>query len=199
VKLHRSTLVIPLAAVLLVGAAGAVMATSVGPGAPAPAAQQPAAASPSAAPSPGAKTTTPTFEDTALADALDSLVSKGTITAAQKQAVLDAVAAERATRKAARVAAREQAKADRQQLRDFLSDGVITKEEFAKLPADSPLRKATTLMDDGQITTDELKGLGLGFGRMGGKGGGMGGWFGSKHRMGGWPDASPAPTAGTSG
>lgn len=197
-KLRKSTLVVPLAAVMLVGAAGAVLATSGGPGAVEPAVQQPAAASPSAAPSPGAQSTKPLLGDTALSDALDSLVAKGTITAAQKQAVLDAVAAERATRRAARDAAREQAKADRQQLKDFLSDGVITAEEFAKLPADSPLRKLTTLMDDGKITTDELKGLGLGFGRMGGNGG-MGGWFGGKHRMGGPGASTPAPTSGTSG
>ena len=67
------------------------------------------------------------------------------------------------------------AKADRQQLKDFLADGVITQDEFDKLPADSPLRKMTGLMDDGKITTDELKALGRGF--MKGKGNGGHGWL----------------------
>ena len=66
-------------------------------------------------------------------------------------------------------------KANRQQLKGFLADGVITREEFDRLPADSLLRKVTGLMDDGQITRDELKSLGRGL--MGGKGRGNG-WFG---------------------
>ncbi len=102
-----------------------------------------------------------------LSDVLDDLVTKGTITATQKTAILDAVKAERTVRREARQearkAAREQAKANRQQLKGFLADGVITQEEFDKLPADSRLRKVTGLMDDGKITTDELKALGRGF------------------------------------
>ena len=130
----------------------------------------------------------PPKTDTVLSDVLDDLVTKGTITTAQKTAILDAVKAERAVRREARQearkAAREEMKANRQQLKGFLADGVITKEEFDKLPADSLLRKVTGLMDDGKITKDELKALGRGF--MGGKGNGNG-WFG-KDRT---PDASP--------
>jgi len=47
-------------------------------------------------------------------------------------------------------------------------------------------------MDDGKITTDELKTLGRKF--MGGKGQGHG-WFGKDKT----PDSSPSPSAGTSG
>jgi polyhydroxyalkanoate synthesis regulator phasin len=136
----------------------------------------------------------PVKTDTVLSDVLDDLVTKGTITAAQKSAIVDAVAAERAVRREARQearkATREQAKANRQQLKGFLADGVITKDEFDKLPADSSLRKMTGLMDDGKITTDELKALGRGF--MNGKGNGQG-WL--------WKGKAPvaSPSAGTSG
>lgn len=192
-KLNRSTLVVPLTAVLLVAAAGAVMATSGGPAAPV--AQAPAAATPTPTPSPGT-TKQRVQKETVLTGVLDDLVAKGTITEAQKQAVLDGVAAERAARVAALKAAREQAKADRQQIKDFLADGVITKEEFDKLPAASPLRKLTTLMDDGRITNDELKALGRG---LGGKFFGGHGWRGQGDHKGAKPSPSPSPAAGTSG
>jgi polyhydroxyalkanoate synthesis regulator phasin len=192
-KLNTTTIGIPLAIVLLVGAAGVVMATSGSPAAPAE--QVPAAASPT--PGPSSDTTVkPPKADPVLSDVLDELVAKGTITAAQKTAILDAVKAERSVRREARQetrkAAKEQAKANRQQLKGFLTDGVITREEFDKLPADSPLRKMTGLMDDGKITTEELKALGREF--MGGKGQGHG-WFGKDKT----PNASPSPSAGTSG
>ena len=190
-KLNTTTIGIPLAIVLLVGAAGATMATSGSQSAPE--APLPAAASPTPTPASGA-TVRPLKTDTVLSDVLDDLVAKGTITTAQKTAILDAVQAERAVRREARQearkAAREELKATRQQLKGFLADGVITREEFDQLPADSLLRKVAGLMDDGKITRDELKTLGRGL--MGGKGRGNG-WFG-KDRT---PDASP--TAGTSG
>jgi polyhydroxyalkanoate synthesis regulator phasin len=161
VKLQK-TLVLPLTALLLIGAAGAVLATSRGPssvddGAVVPAVESP---SPSAAPGMGKS-----IEDTALADVLDDLVSKGTITAAQKTAILDALVAEKEARRTER-------QAERQQLKDFLADGAITQDELDKLPEDSPLRQLSNLMDDGKITTDELRGLGRGFGKGGGH------WFG---------------------
>jgi polyhydroxyalkanoate synthesis regulator phasin len=164
VKLQK-TLVLPLAALLVVGAAGAVLAVSTDPssgdaGAVVPAVESP---SPSAAPGWGKS-----IEDTALADVLDDLVSKGTITAAQKTAILDALVAEKEARRAERQAHREQ-------MRTFLADGVITQQEFDQLPEDSPLRQAAGLMDDGQITTDELRSLGRGFGKGGGHGFGRGG------------------------
>jgi polyhydroxyalkanoate synthesis regulator phasin len=191
VKLNTTSIGIPLAIVLLVGAAGAAMATSGSRSAPE--AQAPAAASPTPTP-PSGTTLKPSKTDTVLSDVLDDFVAKGTITAAQKTAILDAVKEERTARREARQetrkAAKEQAKANRQQLRGFLADGVITREEFDKLPAVSPLRTMTGLMDDGTITTDELKTLGRGF--INGKGNGHG-WFGK--------DKTPnvSPSAGTSG
>jgi Spy/CpxP family protein refolding chaperone len=187
-KLHPSLVILPLAGLLLVAGAGAVLATPAD--APAQAPAVPAAASPTPDPSAAAA---PWKErtDTALEDALDGLVTDGTITADQKTKILDAVAAERTARM-------EQRRADRQVLRDALADGGITQAELDKLSEDHPLRQATDLMADGKITTDELRSLGRGM--MGGKGGRMGG-----HGMGGgrWhgtaPEASPAPTSGTSG
>ena len=196
-NLNKTTLVVPLVAVLLIVAAGAVFATSGDPSAPLVAAPAAATPSPTPVPSDGRKGVQ---TDDVLTGVLDDLVTKGTITDAQRKAIVDGVATERTARQDARKAAREQAMADWKQLKDFLSDGVITKAEFDKLPATSPLRKLTTLMDDGKITTDELKTLGMGWfgGGMGGHG--MGGMFGGKGGH-GWgngakPDASASPTTG---
>ena len=180
-KLSRTTVVVPLAGLLLIGAAGAVAATSGEPSAAAPV----VVAAPSATPAPSAGTTvTPEKTDTVLTDVLDELVTKGTITAAQKTAIVDAVSAERTARREARQAAR-------QQIKDFLADGVITQEEFNTLPADSPLRTATTLMDDGKITTDELKSLGRGL-----LGGGRGGHGMGRSDDGTTATPSASPTTG---
>lgn len=191
-KLNK-TLVLPLAALLVVGAAGVVLATTGSPSSGGTDGVVPAAASPSPSPSAGTKTG---MNDTLLSDVLDQLVSKGTITAAQKTAILDALTAERQ----ARITQRQQ---ERQQLRDFLSDGVITQDELNKLPADSPLRQLTTLMADGKITIDELRSLGRGFlGELGGLGiGGRGFGHGMGPGGGMWgpPNASPSPSTGTSG
>jgi hypothetical protein len=182
VKLNRTSVVLPLAGLLVIGGAGAVFATSGG----APSGTDtvvPAAESPS----PSAATTAPARDiqkDTALEDTLTKLVADGTITETQKTAILDGVAAERTARQAAR-------KAEREQLRSFLADGVITQAEIDQLPADSYLRTLTTLLDDGQITTEELQGLGRGFG-FGGRGHGFGKMF-RGDGMG--PDAIPAPSA----
>ncbi len=116
-KLNRNTIVIPLVALMLVGAAGAVLATTGNP--TAPDVQAPAAATPTPAPSSGT-TTKPAFEDDILTGVLDDLVAKGTITTAQKTAILDGLTAERTARQEARKAAMDKAKADRQQIRDFL-------------------------------------------------------------------------------
>jgi polyhydroxyalkanoate synthesis regulator phasin len=172
VKLSK-TLVVPLVGLLLVVAAGAVLATS---GA-APAADSgtviAAAATASPAPTAGTKPAKPP-KDTALTDVLDDLVTKGTITAAQKTAILDALAVERTARQAERQAAKAERKALQEKVKGFLSDGVITQAELDQLPADHPLRKLTTLMDDGKITIDELKSLGRGGMKDMGIGGGRG-------------------------
>ena len=194
------TLVLPVAGLLVVIGAGAVLASTSTPGTDTIGTVAPAAATPSPTPTPSAK---PRAQDTVLSDVLDGLVSKGTITAAQKTAILNALQAQRDQIAADRKAAADALRAERQQVKDFLSDGQITQDELDQLPADSPLRTLTNLMADGKITTDELRALGggllkdfgLGFGghgmrpRMFG-----GGQFG-------WPNASPSPSAssGTSG
>ena len=178
------TLVLPVAALLVVSAAGAVFATT---GSPAPAGTDNVIPAADATPTPAASTApAPVAKDSLLSDVLDGLVTKGTITAAQKAAILDALATERTARRTLR-------QQERQQLKDFLSDGVITQDELDQLPADSPIRKLTGILDDGKITVDELRGLrrgllgGRGPGRLGG-----GGLFGG-------PKATPAPSTGTSG
>jgi polyhydroxyalkanoate synthesis regulator phasin len=206
VKIHSTTVVVPLAALLLVGAAGAVLATSGTPTAPvsggAPAAET---ASPAATTAPAPTTTaSPStgpatkadHEDTALTDALDKLVADGTITAGQKQAIVDAVTAERQARLDERQAQREALKAQHDQIRQFLADGQITRDELDQLPADSPIRQLTNLMDDGKITTDELRQLGRGL-FFGGRGHGHAS-PGADHDDDG-PDASPSPAPTTGG
>jgi hypothetical protein len=173
VKLSK-TLVVPLAGLLLVGLAGAALATS----APAPAAGTGAVVPAAASPSPSTGTVTRPARDGAITEVLDELVAKGTITAAQKTAIVDALEAKRTERQA-----------EREKLRGFLSDGVITKAELDQLPADHPLRQLTTLMDDGQITLDELRSLGKGFMK------GFGGGRGEGHGGGMWGGNVPAPTA----
>ena len=184
-KITRSAIVIPLATLLLVGGAGAVLAATAAPATPglpaAPAADQATPAPASAKPLVGA----------GLTEVLDELVAKGTITAAQKTAIVDAVASTRAERVA-----------EMQQIRGFLADGQITQDELNQLPADSPLRTLTSLMADGKITVDELRSLGRGIMRdlmggglgQGGRGGMMG--QGRGGMMGGYgqgPAATPAP------
>jgi hypothetical protein len=201
VKIHPSTVVVPLAVVLLVGAAGAVLATS-GTGAPAnPIVPAAATATPGAtnAPAPTKDPATrPAFEDTALSDALDKLVADGTITADQKTAILGAVTDERQARQAERKAQRDALMAQRDLVKGFLSDGVITQQELDQLPADSPLRSLTSLMDDGKITTDELKTLGRAW-FFGGGPGHVRGFFHDKHVDGDKPDGTPSPAPTTSG
>jgi Spy/CpxP family protein refolding chaperone len=181
--MNLKTIVLPLAAsALIVVGAGAVLATA-GPVAPAQVAVP--AADPTATPAPGA-TTAPgrTAGAPFLTRVLDGLVAKGTITAAQEQAIVDAFTTQRS-------ALMQQRRADRQQLTAFLADGVLTESELAQLPADSPLQQLKPLMKNGQLTVADLRALGRGILwdlRMGGMRmgkGGMGGGFAV-------PSASPA-------
>jgi hypothetical protein len=189
VKRNRTTLVLPLAGMLVVAGAGAVLATSGDAGSGSNAIVIPAAESPSPDASSGTVAPDPTPDkprDTALTDVLDDLVANGTITESQKTAILDGLAAERTAR-------REAAQAQRQQLKEFLADGQITQDELDQLPEDSPLRQLTGVMDDGKITTDELRGLGRGFGFGNGHGHGHG--FGKLvPKDGAAPDVSPSPS-----
>lgn len=182
-KLSKA-IILPIAtAALVVTGAGAVLAATV-PAAPSTAgAIVPAAASSSPAPAASSAPVAPY-----LRSVLDGLVTKGTITAAQEQSIVDAW-----------VAKRGEMASDRKQLRTFLADGVITADELAQLPADSPLQAIKPLMTNGQITVDQLRQLGRGIMsdlRMGGLGAnraGMGGMRGLLNGNGATtPSASPA-------
>jgi hypothetical protein len=189
VKLSKA-IVLPLAtAALVVTGAGAVLA-STSPSSPTGAgAVVPAAASSSPAP---AASTAPVAPY--LRSVLDPLVTKGTITSGQEQAIIDAW-----------VAKRGQLKAERQQLKSFLADGILTADELAQLPADSPLQQLKPLMTNGQITVAQLRQLGRGIlqelrqGGMGrnGAGNGANGMGGLRGLLNGngaaAPSASPAP------
>ncbi len=192
-KLSKS-LVIPVSLLLVILGAGAALASTGNSPAAAGAAVAPAAESPSPAASGAPKRV---FEDPALASVLDDLVTKGTISAAQKQAILDGLQAERAQRAADMKARMEALRAQAAKVKDFLADGQITQDELNQLPADSPLRQLTNLMDDGKITTDELQSIGRGmFGGFGGRGPGFG--FGHGFGKDGTaPGASPSPSAGS--
>lgn len=110
-----------------------------------------------------------TTRPNALTDVLDALVADGTITQAQADAITGGLETRRTELQAAREAARAQMQA-------FLEDGVITAEELAQLPEDHPLRSLGSILDDGQITQDELRALrGPGFGGRGHGGHGFGG------------------------
>ncbi len=184
------TFVIPVAGLLVVLGAGAVLASTGTSPAAGGAAVVPAAESPSPGASGAPKRE---FQDPALTSVLNDLVSKGTITAAQQQAILDGLQAERAQRLADAKARMEALRAQAEKIKGFLADGQITQDELDQLPADSPLRQLTNLMDDGKITTDELQSIGrglLGNGGFRGFGRGHGFGFGFGHdRL--KPDASP--------
>lgn len=145
------------------------------------------------APAPATSAVTVTAEngsrETILTDVLKSLVTDGTITQAQSDKIVSTLDAKRTELRAAREAARAQ-------MKEFLADGVISADELAKLPADSPLRSLGSILDDGQITIDELRSL-RGAGGFGGRGHGHG--FGGGP-LGGddAPAASSAPTNSSS-
>lgn len=139
--------VLPIAsAVLVVAGAGAVLAAAVPGTATNAAAVVPAAASSPAAPAATSEPVAPYLKSV-----LDPLVAKGTINASQEAAIIDAWAAKRT-----------ELQAERKQLRSFLSDGVLTADELAQLPADSPFQQLKPLMTNGQITVAQLRALGNG-------------------------------------
>ena len=147
----RRLLGLPLAGLLLIAGATAVLAQS-GAG--------------------QAVVTAATGAGTVLSEVLADLVGDGTITQDQADAITEAVDEKRTER-------REQAEALREQMQAFLEDGVLSAEELAQLPADHPLRNLDQYLEDGQLTTDELRELrgfrgGFGFGRGHGHGFGFG-------------------------
>jgi hypothetical protein len=123
-----------------------------------------------------------------LATVLSDLVTNGTITQAQSDAITQALQ----DKVDERIAAME---ARRTLIQGFVADGVITQDEINQLPADDPLRVAfDSIANDGQISLDQLRALGP-FGGPRGHGGpggmhGPGGGF-----MWGDPAASPSDPA----
>ena len=172
------TIGLPLAtAALVIAGTGAVLA-STAPAAPS-AAGNVVPAAPAASTAPIAPY---------LRSVLDPLVTKGTITGGQEQAIINAW-----------VAKRVETQAELKQLRAFLSDGVLTADELAQLPADSPLQQLKPLMKNGQLTVADMRALGRGIlrdlrlGRAGANAGAPG--LGGLPRLGGGvtaPSASPA-------
>lgn len=126
---------IPIAAVLVLGVATAVMARGAHRG------------------SPGG----PRTERTSLLEqVLTDLVGKGTVTQQQSDAITTALQERRSE-------ALEEAKAALDQLKAFWEDDVLTADEIAQLPsadritaAEGPLAEA---LEDGQITKEELDGI----------------------------------------
>lgn len=129
-----------------------------------------------------------------LTKVLADLVTKGTITQAQSDAITQGLQDE-ITQQQADMAAR------RTLIESMVADGVITQDEINQLPADDPLRVAfDSIANDGQISLDQLRGLGgPGFGHgfvmgqdgPGGRMHGPGMWWGPDD--GANPGASPSP------
>lgn len=155
----RKFLMLPLAGLLVIGGATAVVAA-------------PDAVDDTVGQVSNAATVAGSF----LSDVLADLVTDGVINQQQADAIVEAVD----TRA-------EEKRAEMEQMRElvtsFLEDGVISAEELEQLPADHPWRNLDEFLADGQLTLDELQQLrgpfGRGHGPRGGPGGhsGPGTWF----------------------
>jgi hypothetical protein len=189
----RKLIWLPIAGFLLV--AGAAVAAAAVP----PALDrvqgiiQAADASPAPSSAPNAsRPSVPSILDKVLAD----LVSKGTITQAQADAITGGLQDEIAARRTALQNLRQQWQQVQAQIQQFLADGVITQAEIDTLPADNPLRQAfDSIAQNGQITQQQLQEL-MPFGGGWGRGGPFGHGFGPR-MWGGWPDTdnSQSPSA----
>lgn len=148
-----NTLVAPLAAILIVTGAGAVLASTNNH--PTDTSSAPAAAA-TATPAPGApaKPTPPEPKPPKdLVIVLDNLVKDGTLSSAQETKILDGLVAQKLADRTAREALRTL-------MQSIVADGVITQDELDKLPSDSPLRDLSKLMTNGKITLDQMKSFG---------------------------------------
>jgi hypothetical protein len=102
-----------------------------------------------------------------LDEVLGGLVTDGTITQAQADAVKEALQAKGEERMAEREARRAEREADREQIREFLEDGVIDSGELAQLGDDHPLNDPdgplADALEDGELTQEELQSARGGF------------------------------------
>jgi polyhydroxyalkanoate synthesis regulator phasin len=121
-----------------------------------------------------------------LQDVLDELVGEGVIDQDQSDAIVERVDERLSDKRAEFEARREEMLQVREQLQSFLEDDVITQAELDQLPADHPLRNIDSLLEDGQISREELAQLG----RWGGPGRGLG--ERGHHDGPGWLHAPPA-------
>jgi polyhydroxyalkanoate synthesis regulator phasin len=117
-------------------------------------------------PDEGTTTTTTTTErpekGAAFREVLDELVAAGTITQDQADAIEEAMVAKHEELRESGEGFRHHRRGrGGSELRGLLEDDVITADELAELPDDHPLNDpdgpAADYLDDGQLTTDELK------------------------------------------
>ena len=120
------------------------------------------------------------FRDGLLEQVLDELVSAGTLTQEQADAIVGAIEDKIDARRA-------EAERLRELWQGFIEDGVISQDEIDQLPGDSPLREAwNSIAEDGQVTLEQLRGLHPFGGHRG-----PGGFFRGHH--GGFEMPKPAP------
>ncbi len=98
-------------------------------------------------------------EGSLLSDVLAELVTAGTITQAQSDAIVEALTTNADERRAEFEAQRAEMEAMFTQIKGFLEDGVISADEIAQLPADNPFTNLSDILADGQITQDELQSI----------------------------------------
>jgi polyhydroxyalkanoate synthesis regulator phasin len=102
---------------------------------------------------------------------LADLVTAGTITQAQSDAITQGLQTAADEKQAELEAQRQQMEQMLTQIQGFLEDGVITSDEIAQLPADNPFSNLQEILADGQITQEELQSIGFDHFFFGGPGG----------------------------
>jgi polyhydroxyalkanoate synthesis regulator phasin len=127
---------------------------------------------------------------------LSDLVSAGTITQAQSDAITQGLQQAITDQQTQAEQQRQQLEQQWTQIVGFLQDGTISQDEVDQLPADSPFRQVfDSIAQDGQVTLDQLQQLRL-FG-PGGPGVGAPGGHGHGHGFGpggfGGPDDDQSP------
>ncbi len=147
-------------------------------------------------------------DESLLSDVLAELVTAGTITQAQSDAIVEALTTNADERRAEFEAQRAEMEAMFTQIKGFLEDGVFSADEIAQLPADNPFTNLSDILADGQITQDELDAIGpFGGPFFGGHGrghhgpGDHGQWFGpdtDNETNDDTTDATPSPAASPS-